>query len=106
MEILIKPMPSKVQCFEYWHSKKPSVILVETEEVKEKLFNALVEQDDYWMSLNKKHLIKIAPKEIKDLRDLDDMCEYGGKTDIYDIDVLKEKFDFIIYQNLREPYCL
>lgn len=79
-----------------WLSKKNGVVLVEKESDIEPLFKLLVEQDDYWKKY--KNLIKVAPKEIESYRDLDKLCEWCGKTDIYNLKELQEKIPFIIYQ--------
>lgn len=94
MHIQIKP-----QIFTghtHWYNKQVGVVFVEKEENIDPLFELLMAQDDYWE--NKKHLIKVAPKEIDSLDDLDEYLEYVGKTDIYHIEYLKEKIPFIIYQ--------
>ena len=72
------------------------VVLVAKEEDIETLFNLLCEQDEYWE--NHKDLIKVAPTEINGAGDLTALCEYVGKTDIYDIPKLKNKVDFLLYQ--------
>lgn len=79
-----------------WDSKVEGVILVEKEEDVGPLFQLLCEQDDYWEDY--RELIQVAPKEIEKLEDLQKLCSYVGKTDIYDVDALKEKIPFIIYQ--------
>jgi len=94
MEILIKPR--KFTGFNSWDSKMNSVILVEKEGDIEPLWKLLCEQDDYWKDYL--HIIKIAPKEIDSEKDIIVMCEYCGKTDIYDVDSLRKKIPFIIYQ--------
>ena len=98
MKILIKPKEYK--CQNYWHSKREGVILVEKEEDIDKIFKLLVKQDDYWESY--KHLIKVAPKEIESESTLALMCEYCGKTDIDNIDEIKKKVPFMIYQYVNE----
>ena len=94
MEIIIRP--KKFTGDLSWESKMESVVLVSNEEDKEKLFALLCAQDDYWKSY--KNLIKIAPKEIDEIEDIRNMCEYCGKTDIYNIKEIKSQVDFIIYQ--------
>jgi len=81
---------------DYWDSKVDGVILVQKEEDIEPLFKLLCEQDEYWKYY--KGLIQVAPKEIEKIEDLEDLCSYVGKTDIYDVATLKEKIPFIIYQ--------
>lgn len=82
--------------YDSWESKVDGVILVQKEEDIEPLFQLLCEQDDYWEDY--KELIQVAPKEIEKIEDLEDLCSYVGKTDIYDVAALKEKIPFIIYQ--------
>jgi hypothetical protein len=94
MEIIIRP--KKFIGDSSWYSKMESVVLVSNEEDKEKLFLLLCEQDSYWESY--KDLIKIAPKEIDSEEDIKSMCSCCGKTDIYIMEELKSKVDFIIYQ--------
>jgi hypothetical protein len=94
MEIIIKPR--KFEGDSTWVSKLYGVILVEKEEDIELVWKLLCEQDDYWEDY--KHLIKVAPKEIDSVSEISAMCEYAGKTDIYDVKALQEKIPFIIYQ--------
>lgn len=79
-----------------WEHKQNGVVLVEKEEDIEPLWKLLCEQDDYWE--DNKNLIKVAPKEISDISQINRMCEYCGKTDIYNVSDLKKKIPFIIYQ--------
>lgn len=94
MDILIKPQ--KFTGSDSWESKLNGVILVEKEADIEPLWKLLCEQDDYWESY--KNLIKVAPKEINSVGDIIRMCEYCGKTDIYNIDEIRKIIPFIIYQ--------
>ena len=94
MEILIRP--SKFVGQNYWHKKMNGVILVQNEEDIEPLWKLLCEQDDYWD--NYKHIIKVSPKEIDSVSDISRMCEYCGKTDIYDVEEIRSKIPFIIHQ--------
>lgn len=94
MEILISPKIFKG--YDSWYTKQNGVILVEKEEDIEPLFKLLCEQDDYWE--NYKNLIKVAPKEIDSVADISRMCEYVGKTDIYDVEKIRKQIPFIIYQ--------
>ena len=94
MEIIIKPR--KLKGSEYWEHKMHGVVLVEKEEDIGKLFNLLMDQDDYWEGY--KHLIKVAPKEIDSEKDIEELCEYTGKTSIYPIKKFQEVVPFIIYQ--------
>jgi len=100
MEIIIKPRALKSA--EMWLNKLNSVILVEKEEDVEPLWKLLCEQDDYWEEY--KNIIKIAPKEIESEREIVNMCEYCGKTDIDNIKSLQEKIPFIIFQNYSYDY--
>ena len=97
-DLTITINPRYVECQNSWDPKCYGVIFVNEESHITPLFEALVEQDDYWE--NHKHLIQVAPKTINHITDLDGYTEYCGKTDIYNISALKEKldFDFIIYQ--------
>lgn len=93
-EITIK---SKIyECPNMWNEKRRGVILVEKEEDIEKLWKLLCEQDDYWEEY--KELIQVAPKEINSNSDFVKMCQYVGKTDIYDVKKIKEQVMFYIYQ--------
>lgn len=91
----IKIKPKNVKCCNIWDNKLESVIFVNSKEDGDKLFKLLLEQDNYWKNL--RYLIKVAPKEIEDITDLDSYCDYAGDTDIWDIDSLKKEVDFIIY---------
>jgi hypothetical protein len=98
-EILIKP--KKFESYSSWSSKVEGVVLVEKEEDIEPMWELLCEQDEYWE--NYKELVKVAPKEIEDKKDLERLCRYCGKTDIYDVDELRKKakekgFDFKLFQ--------
>lgn len=94
MEIIIRP--KKFEGDTYWQSKVYGVILVEKEEDIEPLWKLLCEQDDYWESYKK--IIKVAPKEIDSVSDISRMCEYVGKTDIYEPEKLQAQIPFIMYQ--------
>ena len=94
MEIQI--LPQSFTGDNSWHSKMYGCILVQNVYDIDKMFNLLVEQDQYWA--NYKHLIKVAPISIPSENSLKQFCEYVGKTDIYDIDELRKSIDFIIYQ--------
>lgn len=101
MEIKIKPKIFTGDT--YWRSKVYGVVLVEKEEDIEPLFQLLCEQDSYWEYYKK--LIKVAPKEIDSIGDLSELCDYCGKTDIYELESLQEKIPFIIYQEAQSPNC-
>ena len=103
MEIKIKPKPKAVKCQDSWEQKMQGVIFVKKESDIKKLWKVLCEQDDTWES--NKHLIKVAPKEIEDIKDLRKYCYYCWKTDIYDVSKVKEKVDFIIYQYQESGCC-
>lgn len=94
MEILIKPQ--KFTGSDSWESKQYGVVLVEKEDNIEPIWELLCEQDVTWKYY--KNLIKVAPKEIESIKDLRNMCEYCGKTDIYNIEVIRKKIPFIIHQ--------
>ena len=91
MEILIKFTGDT-----HWVEKLDGVVLVENEMDIDRLHLLLIEQDEYWTS--KKNLIKVAPKNINSLKELDDMCECIGRTDIWNLKELQDKIPFIIYQ--------
>lgn len=94
MEILIRPR--KFTGDSSWHPKHHGVVLVEKEEDIEPLWKLLCEQDDYWEHY--KELIQVAPKEIDSVSDLNDMCKYVGKTDIYEPEKIRAQIPFIMYQ--------
>ena len=88
--------------YQSWNSKMQGVVLVEKQEDIEPLWQLLCEQDSYWE--NYKELIKVAPKTIKSEEELKRLCEYCGKTDIYDVKKLQQIIPFVIYQ-YRESDC-
>ena len=94
MKILIKP--KEFTGDDYWLKKQEGVILVEKEEDIESLWKLLCKQDDYWEDY--KHIIKITPKEINDIGEIIGMCEYAGKTDVYEPEKMKRIIPFIMYQ--------
>jgi len=94
MKIIIKP--SEVKCTGHWQSKMNGVILVEKESDIDKLWKLLCKQDDYWEHY--KSVIKVAPKEIDSMSEISQMVEWAGKTDIYEVEKLKKKVPFILYQ--------
>jgi hypothetical protein len=101
MKIAIKPEVTEVQCQGSWWSKIQGVVLVEREADIEPVWKVLCEQDDYWESY--KELIKVAPTEVTHPSDLQRLCEYCGKTDIYNVKAVKAKLaeqgiDIILYQ--------
>jgi hypothetical protein len=79
-----------------WESKMEGVVLVEKEDQIDPLWKLLCEQDDYWEDY--KDLIKVAPKTIDSVADIKRMCEYCGKTDIYNVEEIRSKIPFIIFQ--------
>jgi len=94
MKILIKP--KEVIGDDSWCRKLEGVILVEKEEDIEPLWKLLCEQDDYWESY--RNIIKVAPKEIDSISEIVSMCQYAGKTDIYEPEKLKAIVPFIMFQ--------
>ncbi len=94
MQILIKPSLF-IGC-QQWRSKHEGVILVEKQEDIDPLWKLLCAQDSYWEPYKK--VIQVAPKEIDSYRDIDVMCEYAGKTDIYRPAELQKLIPFIMYQ--------
>lgn len=101
---IVPKVPPVVKCNNSWNSKVESVVLVEKEEDIIPLWVLLCKQDEYWDHYI--HLIKVAPKEIDSIADIKAMCEYCGKTDIWDVDKLKEEsgIRFILYQYYDEDY--
>lgn len=85
-----------LECKNDWIPKMQSVIFVKNQKDKDKLFELLVEQDNYWGPY--KHLIQITPWVIDKEQDLQEYCGYCGKTDIWYPETLKESVDFTIYQ--------
>jgi len=100
MNIIIKPR--QVECSRSWTAKGEGVILVENESNIKPLYDLLVEQDEYWEG--RMNLIKVAPKEVNHESDLDYFCEYVGKTDIYEVELLRSKVPFIIYFKRNYEY--
>lgn len=94
MKIIIKPR--YLEGCSSWESKIEGVVLVEKESDIEPLWKLLCEQDEYWVGY--KNLIKVAPKEIDGVSEIISMCEYVGKTDIYELEELQKQIPFIIYQ--------
>ena len=81
MELVFKP--KVLSCQGSWTPKMEGVILVKKKSDIKPLFKLLCEQDDYWESYEK--LIQVAPKgEIEDINQIRDMCQYVGKTDIWE----------------------
>ena len=94
----IKTKPKIFKGFHMWYSVDNGVILVEKKEHIEPLWELLCEEDEGWESY--KHVIKIAPKEIDSISDLDDMCVNVGMLYINEVEKIQNKIPFIIYQNL------
>ena len=100
MEIPFKPR--KFTGANRWQSKCYGVVLVSKQEDIDPLWELLCKQDSYWEEY--KYLIKVAPQEIESERDLENMCQYCGKTDMYRFDWLKEEIDFAVFQYREENY--
>lgn len=98
----IKLVPNILTCIGYWHDKKQSIIFVENEDDIDILHKLLCEQDEYWVAYKK--LIKVAPTEEISIPQIKEMCQYCGRTDILDVDELKEKVNFIIFQYDETEY--
>lgn len=98
MENKITPKIIFFKGYSTWVSKIQGVIFVNDENDAKALFKMLCEQDDYWEHYE--HLIKVLPEDfqIESEDQLKKFCHYCGKTDIYDVESLREKIDFIIYQ--------
>jgi len=94
MKIPIKPQ--YLECQGAWSSKRQGVVLVKNEEDKKRVYIMLCEQDDYWE--NYPELVQIAPVEINSIEDIKGMCRYCGKTDIYMMEAMKDRVDFMVYQ--------
>ena len=93
----------KLKSQSYWQGKKEGVVLVKKESDIEPLFKLLCEQDDYWEEY--KELIKVAPKQpLESEYEISKLCEYCGKTAIYNIDALQKKIPFFIYQKTMIAY--
>lgn len=92
-----------IECANEWHSKIYGVIFVKRQEDIDILYKLLSEQDDYWIAWDMKHLIKVLPKSITQY-DLDNLCEYVGKVDIYNVKEIKNEVDFFIYQRWKEDF--
>jgi hypothetical protein len=69
--------------------------LVEKEEDIDFLHGLLCEQDSYWKDY--RHIIQVGEKTINSMQDLDCKLENCGKTDIYDIESLRTKCNFILF---------
>jgi hypothetical protein len=91
MEILIPFTGSDT-----WNSKCYGAIFTKNESDKKLLYELLCEQDEYWKKYS--DLVQILPTDIHSISDLQKKCHYVGKTDIYDVDELRTKVDFLIYQ--------
>ena len=105
MEFKLKPQV--ISSFTSWESKVEGVVLVKRKEDIEFVWKALCEQDNYWKFY--KNLIKVAPESIEFERDLQWLCEYVGKTDIYDMDAFmiemrSKGIDVFFYQFINETF--
>lgn len=93
---IITIRPKQFTGHTHWEKKMYGVILVEHEDMIEPLWKLLCEQDDYWE--NYKEVIQVAPKEIDSESDISRMCVYAGKTDIDDVEAIRAKVPFVMYQ--------
>jgi hypothetical protein len=82
-------------CTENWNNKCYGVIFVHNEEDKRILFDELVKQDNYWKDYI--NIIKVK-QNFDSIMELQNLCIYVGKTDIYEIKDIKKIVDFTIYQ--------
>ena len=85
---------------DFWLSKRPSVIFVKNQEDKQKLYSLLVAQDDYWEGESK--LIRVFSDDYTEYRKIYSVLENCGKLDIYNVDEIRGKVDFIIFQDVYE----
>jgi len=78
-----------------WIHKKQGVIYVEHDWQIAELHELLCRQDEYWEG--KSHIIKtwVGPKS---MAEVESDCEYTGKTDIYEVEKLREIVPFIFFQ--------
>jgi hypothetical protein len=83
-----------------WNSKMYSVIFVNSQKDKELLWELLVKQDRYWGKYpDNIDIIKVRKDfTFTTIRDIQDLCEYCGKVDIYDVEELQKQVDLFIYQ--------
>jgi len=81
---------------DYWDYKKQSIIFVKNQDDLELLHGLLKEQDENWKDY--KYLLHILTDEIKTLGDLENIALFSGKTQIYDVQKIKEKVDFLLFQ--------
>lgn len=98
MRILINP--KSVVTKKTWKQNTNGCVLVSNKNDAVIIFNELWKHDQYWE--NYRHLVQIAPAEIKKISDLNRYCDFCGKTEI-DYDQLKtamdkQGVDFILYQ--------
>lgn len=87
---------------DYWPYKGHNVILVKSMDDAVALYAVLLKQDSYWEGKN--GLIKVIPDRVTSMRVLDDMCEWTGKIDIYDVAQVRKDsgVDFIIHNVVYE----
>lgn len=91
----------------YWSDKINGFILVKTEADKNKLFNLIVKQDDYWESYPEVIISIEKNGRPESERDLFRKSVYVGKTDIWDFDKLKsdamkENVEFFTFQHYED----
>lgn len=67
---------------EHWEHKVNAGIFVTEKENIDKVYEYLLAQDDYWEDYKK--IIKVLP-ESRNIADIRRMCEYCGKTDIFNV---------------------
>lgn len=88
-----------------WSPKAYGFVGVLSEQDAERIFELLVAQDSYWNSYRK--LIKVMPADGNLTRlQLNQLCEYVGKTDVYPSfhkAAQAANLDYFFYQVFSDP---
>lgn len=97
MDIEIKTV---IKSQTYWDGKCHSVILVNDKQHINTVFKYLCNIDEDWISY--KDIIQLKP-EINNIGDINVLCNYSGKTCIYNVtkfisDMAEKGIDIFIYQ--------
>jgi hypothetical protein len=107
MELYIK---RKLESDVSWESKQLSAILTDNAKNIDPIWEYLVAQDAYWETY--KDLIRVRDPLATFEResDLERLCQYCGKTDIYDMLAFMEfcksnNFDVFLFQTCNEYFC-
>ncbi len=97
-----------VKSSDYWSAKGYGAVFVKGAENIKEVYNALVEQDDYWETESGvNNLIKVLP-ENADPRELRKDIQYVSKQEIDDVESLEKKLKekgidiFIIWEPEQE----